>query len=329
MASAQHHTAIVIIGRNEGERLVRCLDSARQTPALVVYVDSASTDNSVANARDRGAEVVCLDMSRPFSAARARNAGWRRAAQLIADVEFVQFVDGDCELDPDWVPQARTFLAQHPGVVAVCGRRRERHPEQSVYNLLCDQEWNTPCGEARAVGGDAMFRVSALRMVDGYREDVVAGEEPELCVRLRAAGGRVWRLDAPMTLHDAAIHTLRAWWIRCKRGGYAYALGQHLHGSAPERHWRTEYIRALAWGLGGPLLAATLLAISPKIAVFFGFVYAAQWTKMSLRYAKDGEGRPWLRGALSVLCKFAEAQGALKWHMERLRGISGHIIEYK
>lgn len=329
IAPAQHQTAIIIIGRNEGERLVRCLDSAKNSQALVVYVDSASTDNSVRHAQARGATVVSLDMSIAFSAARARNAGWMRAAELLPSLNFVQFVDGDCELEPEWINRALAHLAAHPRTAAVCGRRQERHPEQSVYNLLCDLEWNTPCGATRSVGGDAMFRLSSLRRAGGYRDDVVAGEEPELCVRLRAAGEEIWRIDAPMTVHDANIHTLRAWWIRCKRGGYAYALGQHIHGAPPERHWRTEYIRALVWGALAPMLLLASLLVSPWISALIALAYPAQWLKMSLRYKKDGHAHPWLRGSLNILCKFAEAQGALKWQVEQHRGIAGRIIEYK
>ena len=54
---------IVAIGRNEGERLKRCLQAVVGGAATVVYVDSNSTDDSVAVARDAGATVVELDMS--------------------------------------------------------------------------------------------------------------------------------------------------------------------------------------------------------------------------------------------------------------------------
>lgn len=329
MAPTQPNTAIVIIGRNEGARLIRCLESSRHAHAQVVYVDSASTDDSVPNAEALGAVVVRLDMSKPFSAARARNAGWLTAARMLPALEFVQFVDGDCEIDPDWIQTAQRHLQENPSVVAVCGRRKERHPGDSIYNLLCDLEWNTPCGEALAVGGDAMFRLSALHMTHGFRDDVVAGEEPELCVRLRALGGRIWRLDAPMTTHDANILTFKAWWIRCKRGGYAYALGQHLHGAPPERHWQAEHRRAMVWGAALPSAVLLLMMISPLFALLIGLVYPAQWLKMWWRYRGDGHGRPWMRGALNTLCKFAEAQGALKWHIEQHRGIRARIIEYK
>lgn len=195
--------AAVVIGRNEGERLIRCLRSLQGQVQQLIYVDSGSTDGSAAAARDLGAEVVDLDLSRPFTAARARNAG---LAALSSGIELVQFADGDCELDPGWIGAAADFMQTHPRAAAVCGRRRERFPEASVYNRLCDAEWNTPVGEATACGGDAMMRVAAVYTAGGYREGLIAGEEPELCLRLRRAGWQVWRLDAEMTLHALLQH---------------------------------------------------------------------------------------------------------------------------
>src|SRR5262245_22918014 len=120
---------VVAIGRNEGERLRRCLESAL-TAAAVVYVDSGSTDGSTQWARDLGVDVVDLDITAPFTAARARNVGFRRILEIVPDLRYVQFVDGDCILVEDWPKRACSFLQLHVDVSAVCGRRRERYPER-------------------------------------------------------------------------------------------------------------------------------------------------------------------------------------------------------
>ena len=198
----------IVIGRNEGARLIACLEALAGFAPLI-YVDSGSRDGSVDAAQARGARVVELDMSLPFTAARARNAG---LAVLPNDLELVQFLDGDCVVQEGWLDKAQAFLAQHPDVAVVCGRRREMYPDESVYNAMIDDEWDTPVGEALACGGDALVRVDALRAVEGYREDLIAGEEPELCLRLRQAGWRIWRLDAEMTAHDAQITRFGQWW---------------------------------------------------------------------------------------------------------------------
>ncbi len=319
---------IVVIGRNEGERLRRCLASCRGASALV-YVDSNSTDGSVDVALGLGADVVCLDISKGFTAARARNEGFTRMMALAPGLAFAMFVDGDCELFPGWVDAGLAFLRDHPDVVAVCGRRRERYPQASVFNQLCDIEWNTPPGEARAFGGDVVLRTGALRAAGGYRDDLIAGEEPELCVRLRAAGGRIWRLERDMTWHDAAITTWTQWWRRNKRSGHAFAEGAALHGSPPERHFVPETRRAVLWGAALPIAILVLAAaVSPWLLLLFA-VYPLQWLRLGVRFARAGAPMAWAHAAFLLIGRFPEAQGALKFWLGRLRGQRSAIIEYK
>ena len=187
---------VVVIGRNEGERLARSLASVLPGSVPVVYVDSGSTDGSAALARSKGAEVIELEA--PFSAPRGRNEGFRRLRERFADLAYVQFVDGDCELAAGWLQKAERFLAENPRVAVVCGRLRERQPQRTVYSLLCDILWDAPPGETRVCGGIAMVRVDAFESVRGFRDELTAGADPELCLRLRAAGWRVWRLEAEM-----------------------------------------------------------------------------------------------------------------------------------
>jgi len=185
---------IVIIGRNEGDRLSKCLASVLPTAQAAMYVDSGSTDGSVEMAQTMGANVLPLDLGSPLTAARARNAGYERLLSLHPKIRFVMFVDGDCEVVDGWMHDARDYLEASPECAAVCGRRRERHPERSVYKKLCDIEWAAPLGDALSCGGDALFRTKAFTQVSGFRDGLIAGEEPELCLRLRGAGWHIHRL---------------------------------------------------------------------------------------------------------------------------------------
>jgi GT2 family glycosyltransferase len=310
----------VIIGRNEGARLVACLASFPTSVRPLVYVDSGSTDGSVAAARAAGAEVVALDMSQPFTAARARNAGFARLRELGAP-EFVQFVDGDCRMQSGWLEAAEAFLTARPAVAVVCGRRRETHPEVSVWNRLCDAEWDTPVGRAKACGGDALMRVAAVSEVGGYDPGLIAGEEPELCVRLRQAGWEVWRIDQEMTLHDAAMTRVGQWWKRSRRSGHAFAEGAAMHGAPPEHHWVAETRRAVIWGAVLPLVTLLGLALTPW-ALLLLLAYPLQILRLSRRLGRE-------RATFLVLGKFAEAQGVLEYHLNRLRKRRAGLIEYK
>ncbi len=322
--------AVVAIGRNEGERLRSCLTSVLDAVELVVYVDSGSTDRSVAMARGLGAEVVTLDMRVPFTAARARNTGWRRVRALRPELALVQFVDGDCSIAPDWLTTAHDFLAARPEVAAVCGRRRERFPERSIYNQLCDMEWDVPPGEVRACGGDVLMRLGALEAVGGYRDAIIAGEEPELCVRLRAAGWRIWRIAAEMTAHDAAMTKISQWWKRSMRTGWTYAEGAALHGAPPERHKVRESRGVWCWGLGVPLaFGMAALLWSPWWLAALLAIYPLQMLRLFLRLPGPSlRARAW-RAVFLVLGKFAEAAGQLKYLKLRWSGRQAHLIEYK
>ena len=317
----------VVIGRNEGARLIACLASLRGQVGRIIYVDSGSTDGSIDAARDAGAEVIALDMALPFSAARARNAGLQA---LTGDPPaLVQFIDGDCSLQPGWLPRAASFMQENPDIAVICGRRRELFPQASIYNLLCDWEWDTPIGEAAACGGDALIRHDALAAIGGYRDDVIAAEDDEMCQRLRAAGWRIWRLDEEMTLHDAAITRLSQFWRRAVRAGHGFSQLGALHAG----YFLAECRRALFWAVLLPAAALVIgLAFSPALGVLgAAALYGASIARTAMRLQRAGfaPGQALHASALLMLSKFANLRGMALYHWRRLRGASATIIEYK
>jgi GT2 family glycosyltransferase len=337
MNDRHYPLGLVAIGRNEGGRLKDCLASVAGRGGAefrgfpVVYVDSGSTDGSPALARSMGAQVVDLDLSRPFSAARARNEGFARLIGVAPEVQYVQFLDGDCILTDGWLEVARDFLARHPDYAVVCGRRRERFPEASVYNRLCDLEWDTPVGEAKACGGDALMRTAAFQQTGGFDPTMVAGEEPELCVRLRREGWRVRRLDADMTAHDAAMTRWGQWWQRSVRGGYAYAAGAWMHGRSPERHEVRACGSIWFWGAAVPLA----VMLSGWWRWWLPAVILLAYPLSLVRIAHALRGRAWLPrhrwwyAAHCVLGKFPQLAGQVRFLWRRLRRRPPTILEYK
>ena len=318
----------VIIGRNEGERLIRCLASLKNV-SNVVYVDSGSTDNSVAEAKKFGSIVVSLDMKKPFTAARARNEGLAKLLEVNSDIEYVQFVDGDCEVRDNWIEHALSYLTANPDFAIACGRRRERYPEETIFNKLCDIEWNTPIGEAIACGGDALIRVSALDDVQGYRDSLIAGEEPEMCFRLRLLGWKIMRLDHEMTWHDAAMTSYSQWWKRHKRAGHAYAESFFLHGASEEKFRQQENRRIIFWPLV-LVLAITFSVLSPWFLIL-NLVYPMQISRLSIIEVK--KGRP-LKDALllatsNVFSKFPQIVGLVVFYKNIAFSKNTHLIEYK
>jgi GT2 family glycosyltransferase len=323
-----------MIGRNEGERLRRCLASI-PIVGRAVYVDSASSDGSGDYARSRGFEVVELDTSTPMSAGRARNAGidlltvvsdepW--AGRSRVTIEFILVVDGDCELVPGFIDAALETMHREPRVAAVCGRRRERHRDATSYNRLCDMEWDTPVGLAEACGGDALLRVSALEKAGWYDPSIVAGEEPELCFRLRRAGWNVRRIDCDMTLHDAAMSRFSAWWRRAMRAGYAYADLYARH-----RYWGREIRSILFYALLVPLAALLTASLHLAFAGFWLTFYGILFWRARHHRMKKGDlaADASLYARYCILAKFAQLVGVAKWSKDRLSGQRPEIIEYK
>ena len=315
----------VVIGRNEGERLVAGLTSLQGKVRRLVYVDSGSTDGSVAAAHRLGAEVIALDPAVPFTAARARNAGLAHLAPQAP--EFVQMLDGDCSLQPGWLETGAAFLRENPKAALVFGRLRERFPEASVYNRLCDWEWDVPVGQVRACGGAILLRWPAIRQVDGYRDGVIAAEDDEMCQRLLAAGWQLWRVKDEMAFHDAAIFRLGQWWRRNVRAGHGFAEVGALHPG----HFVAARRRMWIWGAVLPLLFVIFLFWQWQLALVVLALYAASFARGLRRFRRGGMTLRQAAAAsgLITLSKLPNLQGALTYYRRRWRGEAPHIIEYK
>lgn len=322
---------IVVIGRNEGERLRACLQSVVAAGLPVVYADSGSTDGSASLAASMGATVVELDPLRDFSAARARNEGFDRLLELSPGLSLIQFVDGDCELIEGWVARGAAELDRRPDAMIVCGRVLEKHPERSIYNRLCALEWQKAPGEITACGGIFMIRAETFRALGGFRADVVAAEEDELCLRLRRQGGKILQLDSDMVWHDAAMVSFSQWWTRTRRSGLAYGQGASLHGRSDDRHFIRDCRRIWFWGLLLPLLALAPAWPTRGISLALFVAYPVQ----ILRIIRTGRARGWsgrdarLYAVFSVLAKFPGLVGLLAFYGRRWRKKPVTIIEHK
>jgi glycosyltransferase involved in cell wall biosynthesis len=328
---------VVIIGRNEGERLRRCFESIVPMTTRIIYVDSGSTDGSVEMARRRGAIVIELDTSIPFCAARARNAGYQKLIESHPQLNYVQFVDGDCEIVGGWLSFATDALLRRPDLAIVAGWLREKFPEISIYNRLGDFEWNSSgTGEVDAVGGIFMIRRQAFDSVGGFDPTVAAGEEPELCQRLIRKGWRLVRLDRDMALHDLAMTRFGQWWKRQVRTGYG-GLDVDTRFGLPG-YKRITY-RARFWS-AWPLFVLGISTITgfvmgPVPAVIVALLTVSIWPAQLCRIAL----RAWHRGnqfTVSVAYAFftmisfwPQMVGQLLYWNDRLTKRRFRLLEHK
>lgn len=320
---------IVVIGRNEAPRLPAALAALHAYGPVTVYVDSGSTDDSAALAERAGVHVVRL-VSGPYSAARGRQAGWETLERRLGSLDYVQFVDGDCELEAGWVARGCAFLDEQPQVGVVVGRLRERHADRSLLIRLADVDWQLPTGDVDAIGGICLVRAAALRAVGGWRSELVAGEELDLGARLRASGWRLVRLPEEMTRHDIALRSFGELWRRAVRSGFAYTELALLHGRNCPR-WRKRLASQIAYGAALPLatLLVTLLLGPAGLLLLLAYPVLAMRVAHGCRVA----GAEWplalLYGALTIVYKFAGALGTLRYALARLSGRGRRLIEYK
>lgn len=333
MPESSFAAGIVVIGRNEGERLVACLQALRRQPRPVVYVDSGSSDGSVERARELVDAVLALDPSRPFSAARARNEGAALLRQRHPELGAVQFLDGDCVMLPDWLEAAEGALRAVPTTAVVLGHLQELHPNASVYNRLCALEWLAPAGvidNYGSLGGIMMVRLSVFEALGGFNPEVIAGEDSEFGVRVGAAGHQVRKLDVPMAQHDADIHRFAQWWTRAVRAGHAIGQRSHLHGAGPQRDCARERRSTFFWGIGLPLFVILMLWPTRGASLLLlGGYGLLGWRIWRFRRGRgDSPSDSALYARFNLLAKFANGVGLVKFYSNLVRG-RYRIIEYK
>jgi GT2 family glycosyltransferase len=330
MKDTKAQVAVVLIGRNEGERLRKAIESIPHGLRMV-YVDSRSTDDSVALAMQKGCSVVELDMSLPFTAARARNEGFAALNRQAVQIEYVQFIDGDCELAPYWISRAIAALADHEEVALVCGRRREKNPQSSRYASVIDMEWHTPLGYIEACGGDFLVRASAFQEVKGFNPSWIAGEEPELCLRLRQRGWKLLRIDHDMTFHDAQITRFSQLWRRSIRSGHAFAEGFFNYGHTQERYCLKQVFSIIFWSFLLPLTMLLTFIPSHGLSSIALTFYLVPYFRMISFQRQKGYSKPKasLYAQFILILKFAEFFGILTFLSRRLFRRKHALIEYK
>ena len=319
--------AVIAIGRNEGERLRRALAAVQDAGCPVIYVDSGSTDNSLDIARSFGSHIVELDMSMPFSAARARNAGAEAALALEPRPEFLQFIDGDCAVVEGWLEKGMAYLQAHPEVFLVTGWRRELNRDASVYNALADVEWHRPAGNITECAGDVMVPSAAFEMVGGFDPTAIAGEDVDFCLRLGKAGGQLVRLPETMTRHDMDMFGFHQWWRRAVRSGHSYAHVQHLHPG----HASREIARAVVYAGLVPIVALASILWWPQGVLLVCLIYGVNYVRTAQGLVRNGQkaGEALHHALFLSLSKFPNLIGMAIFHLRRLQKRDMVLIEYK
>ena len=244
--------SVIVIGRNEGERLAACFDSVRSALGVLshelIYVDSHSTDDSVSIARAHGARCFLLEETQT-TAGLGRFAGTQEARG-----EYLLFLDGDMYLQPGFAQRALTAMASR-GYDGVCGIRDDVYMQGD--RVVSRRENYFGCTQERLApefGGAIFLRADALARCGGWSPDTIACEEAELHARLLDAGCRIGEIPVPMIVHTDAVRDSRGalgvLFSRRRLGeGQAFRCAMaHGRARAYVRHERVKFsFYALDW----------------------------------------------------------------------------------
>ncbi len=276
--------SIIIKALNEerhiGAALRSALDAAARVDGEVILADSGSTDRTVEIAR--AMPVVVLQLS---NAAERRCGVGPQLGYQVARGEYVYVLDGDMELDPDFLPAALATLESQPRLAGVAGLVEEESDASYQFRgrKRRGAERRARTCEWLDMGG--LYRVTALREV-GYlsNRNLHAYEEMELGLRLTSAGWSLRRLEVRGVLHHGRTEGTWKLLLRRWRTRYLDGAGELLRAARGKpflgRVVRSQahlFVASLLWlGLLGGIalwpvthwpLTACLTALAALIAI--------------------------------------------------------------
>jgi len=306
---------IVVIGKNEGKRLERCLETLIPLGKPIIYVDSKSHDQSVPFAKNLGLEVIVLDHNWP-TAALSRNIGFERLMQIAPETTLVQFVDGDCELDPDWLKSAEKVFDTEPQVAIVAGILNEKDAHQNIYKRLSQIEWYRAMGEIDYTGGNFMMRAAVFQQIGGFNPLIYAAEDNDLGFRTRQHGWKIVQINYRMAIHDSRITDFKTFWERSMRTGYAFAQVYLTKRESAQPLLKREFYSTLFWGGLIPLVAVAGVVWSWwSLALLLAYPLLFLKIYVSMKEQWGSENAFWYAYGC-IVGKFPALLGILKywWH---------------
>jgi len=164
--------------------------------AELIIVDNGSIDGSVEYVRDHAGGKATILQCPEMTVAAMRNAGARCAAG-----EFLSFIDVDCEISAGYFESAlRTLDATDASATGSrCVLPDQPHWTEALWDRLHRHSGDGYVGALN--GGNLIVRAPCFWAINGFRETLVSGEDPDLCERLIAAGSSIYEDHRVRAVH--------------------------------------------------------------------------------------------------------------------------------
>lgn len=331
--AARCNVSVIIKAFNEEKNICAAIESSLAAVAEVggevILADGHSTDRTVELAAQYPVRVVQLVNARERCCGVGPQLGYQHSRG-----EYVYLLDGDMRMVPGFLPEALSFLAQHPEAAGVGGRVAELNTESLEYRErgLRAAAHLSP-GEVDRLDGGGLYRRRAIEEC-GYISDrnLHSYEEFDLAARLRARGWKLWRIAVDAVTHyghDVPPYQLL---LRRWRSGYACGAGELVRGAIGQPHMRLVWrgIRELRIYLGVLAWWCILLGIAlwplPATARVGAFIATAVAPLLVMAWRKKSFGR----AAYSIASwSFAAAglvRGLLRRQLPSRDRISSRIV---
>jgi len=194
--------SFIIIGRNEGWKLTKCIESVvntiienKLTNYEIIYVDSKSADDSIERAQ-RFAQVKIFQLTGDYNAAIARNLG---ADKSSGDILF--FIDGDMELIPE---SLSNFYTEESSLTYpfLSGNWNNFYYNQKDEFLRKDNGLGLKENlKTSTVGGLFLIKKDLWYSINGMRNDFKRSQDIDFALRLAKEGTLLLRKKDFLVYH--------------------------------------------------------------------------------------------------------------------------------
>jgi glycosyltransferase involved in cell wall biosynthesis len=220
----------IIIGKNEGTKLVRCITSIIRTidednigEYEIIYVDSNSSDSSIELVKEIEGNIKIYELTGKANPAIGRNVG---AAESKAD--HYCFMDGDMELVNDFLPNVidESGDLKYPFVSGQFENVYYDLNDQRIGSELYMKNVLTGDRYQSTTGGLFIIEKGLWEKVGGMDTRFITGEDLDLGLRLARKGHLLLRKKELFAIHHTRHYKSKTrMWKDLFAGKTLYARG--------------------------------------------------------------------------------------------------------